>query len=220
MNPLRTIACCFCALALAQAATPPRVLILGDTVYRQPVTTIAKEIAGKIEIVRPDLKSGEMFSSATVLANLDELLGEGKWDLIIFNAGIGDLIHRAPGMETFRVMPVSEGGIRNTSDEDYAKNLNELAQRLKATRAKLVWASTTPIKDNFVFIQGSEIQANAIAAKVMAAQRIPILDMHEHITRITADISPRAPQWETFGSNKVLIHEPIIELIRKQLSLR
>lgn len=205
------------ALLFPVAAAPPRVLILGDSVYRQPVGLITKELAGKAEIARPDLKSGAMFSSATALAHLDELLGTGKWDLILFNAGIGDLIHRAPGMASFRVMPVSEGGVRNTSDEDYARNLNELAKRLKATGATLAWLSTTPIKDSFAFVPDSEIQANAIAAKVMAAHKIPVLDMHGHITRLTANISSRAPQWETFGSNKILIHEPIIELIRSQL---
>ena len=213
MNSLRILCSFHCALSLAHAATPPRVLILGDSVYQQPVGAVTKELAGKAEISRPTLKSGEMFSSTTLLANLDELLGTGKWDLILFNAGVGDLIHRAPGMEAFRVMPVAQGGVRNTSDEQYAKNLTALVDRLKATRAKLVWASTTPVKDSLVFIPGSEIGTNAIAAKVMASQRIPILDMHAH------DLHPRAPQWDAFGSNKILIHEPIVELIRKQLSL-
>ena len=183
------------ALLLPAAAAKPRVLILADPVYRQPVAVIAEELAGKIEISRPDLKSGAIYSSATTLAHLDELLGTGKWDLIIFNAGIGDLIHRAPGMDAFRVMPVAQGGMRNTSDEDYEKNLDELAERLKATRAKLAWISTTPIKDSLVFIPGAEVGINAIAAKVMASHRIPVLDMHAHVSRITADINPRAPQW-------------------------
>jgi hypothetical protein len=122
-------------------------------------------------------------------------------------------------METFRVMPVEQGGVRNTSDEDYAKNLNELAKRLKATGAKLAWLSTTPVKDGLVFIPDSEIQANALASKVMAAHNIPILDMHGHITRLTAGLPSRAPQWETFGSSKFLIHEPIVAMIRGNLSL-
>jgi acyl-CoA thioesterase-1 len=207
------------ALLLPAAAAAPRVLILGDSVYRQPQGMIAKELAGKIELVRPEIKSGELFSSTVALAHLDELLGAGKWDLVIFNVGIGDLIHRAPGMENFRIMPVAQGGVPNTSAKDYEANLNQLAERLKATGAKLVWVSTTPIRDTLVFGPGSEIGFNAIAAKVMAAHGIPVLDMHGHITRLTADTPSRAPQWETFGSNKFLIHAPLVAAICRSLSI-
>ncbi len=205
---------------LLPAAAAPRVLILGDSVYRQPQTIIAKELAGQIKLTRSEIKTDNIHSSSSLLAQLDELLGEGKWDLVIFNTGIGDLIHRAPDMESFRTMPVAQGGVRNTSAKDYEANLNQLAERLKATGAKLVWASTTPIKDELVFVPNSEIQFNTIAAKVMATHDIPILDMHGHITRLTADTPSRAPQWETFGSNKFMVHEPIVDLIKSQLSLR
>lgn len=143
MNLFRFFACCCSALTLAHAKTPPRVLILGDSVYRQPHGMIAKELSGKIELARSEIKSGEMLSSATALAHLEDLLGDGKWDLVIFNVGIGDLIHRAPDMKSFRLMPVNQGGVRDTNGKDYEANLNELVKRLKATRAKLVWASTS-----------------------------------------------------------------------------
>ena len=55
-----------------------------------------------------------------------------KWDLIHFNCGLGDLIHRAPGMKAFRVMPIHVGGIRNTPKDQYAKNLDTLVKELKA----------------------------------------------------------------------------------------
>jgi hypothetical protein len=220
MHLLRFIACCCCVLSLADAKTLPRVLIIGDSVYRQPHGTIAKELSGKIELSRPEIKSDELLNSTTALAHLDELLDKGKWDLVIFNVGIGDLIHRAPGMKSFRLMPIEQGGVRNTSPTDYEANLNELAKRLKATRAKLVWASTTPLTTKLFLIPGSEIEANAIAAKVMASHRIPVLDLHGHITQLTANAPPRSPQWETFGSNKILIHEPIMRAIKSQLSLR
>ena len=229
MNPirkmLRFLACCgviLFALPQAAATTLARVLVIGDPVYRQPVSEVAKELAGKVQITRPELESGGMLSSTTALAHLDELLGSGKWHLIIFNVGIGDLIHRAPGMKSFRLMPIDQGGVRNTSARDYGANLNELAKRLKATRARLVWASTTPLTPSTgsLLVPGSETETNAIAARVMAAHRIPVFDIHGHITRLTADTSPRAPRWETFGSNKFPIHEPIVQLIKSQLPLR
>ena len=50
-------------------------------------------------------------------------------------------------MKSFRVMPIHVGGIRNTSEKEYAQNLDTLVRALKerAPKAKLVWASTTPI---------------------------------------------------------------------------
>jgi hypothetical protein len=215
MNLIRLIAYCF-AISIAHAKPLPRVLILGDEVYRQPRDIIAKELSGKIELVRPEIKTREMLSSATIITFLDDLLGKEKWDLILFNVGIVDLIHRAPNMKSFRLMPIEQGGVRNTSDKDYEANLIKLTGRLKATGAKLAWLSTTPTKDALIFVPDSEIGTNAIAAKVMAAQKIPVIDMHGHITSLTAKLPPRAAQWETFGSKKIAIHEPIVDFIKRQ----
>lgn len=220
MNPFRIIVVLFSLMALTHAESLPRVLILGDSVYRTPYAAIVKELAGKAEIVRPELKSEELHNSASLLKQLPELLGSGKWDLILWSTGIGDQIHRAPGMKSFRIMPIEQGGVRNTSDEDFAKNLEQIIAQMKNSRARLVWLSTTPIKHGQVFQSGVELRTNAIAAKIMAAHLIEVLDMHTHITQVTAaDKNRRAPQWETFGSNKIPIHEPMVKAIKKQLSL-
>ncbi|OYV05541.1 MAG: hypothetical protein CFE26_11065 [Verrucomicrobiales bacterium VVV1] len=209
-------------VAQAQTAGPlPRVLILGDVIYQEPVASLAKEFKGRAEVVRGDLKSGEGLSTTTALAGLDTLLGTGKWDLIHFNFGLGDLIHRAPGMKSFRVMPIDSGGVRTTDPKLYESNLRELVKRLKATGAKLVWASTTPIRASAtnVFRLGSEIEYNEIAAKVMTEAQIPINDMYSHARSLMNMDKPGSHGVDPFYFDGKPIHEPIAKIIQSHLAL-
>jgi hypothetical protein len=205
------------AAPLAMSADVPRVLVLGDSLYLPLSQQAMKLLQGKAEIVYRN--NPEVFTTTTALASIDELLGDGKWDLIHFNYGLGDLIHRAPGMKSFRVMPQAAGGIPATDPAQYAKNLDELAKRLQATGAKLVWASTTPIHgtENGLYKPGSEIEYNAIAAKVMAANRIPVSDMHAAVTEILGDAKlDKSPFSLPRG---VSIHPPFVAAICRALSI-
>lgn len=197
----------------------PRVLIIGDVNYHEPASVMSKQLKGSVEIVRPVIKTIEVLNSTTALANLELLLGTGKWDLIHFNVGLGDLIYRAPGMKSFRVMPIESGGIRTTDPKAYESNLRELAKRLKATGAKIVWASTTPIRASTtnVFLPGSEIEYNAIAAKVMTENGIPINDMHTHAKSLMDMNKPGAHGIDPFYFDGKPIHEPILKLIQDEV---
>jgi acyl-CoA thioesterase-1 len=217
---MRFFAIAFLALLLpVAAATPPRVLILGDSIYLNPSQEAAKFLKDKAVVVRSN-KSGEVFNTTTALANLDELLGTGKWDLIHFNFGLGDLVHRAPNMKAFRSMPMQSGGIRTTPPADYAKNLTEIVKRLKATRAKLVWASTTPIQGDGgggLYEIGSEVEYNAIAAKIMAANRIPVNDMYAAVGAMLATTKSGGGSPTNFG--RLALHPPFVAALCRQLSL-
>ncbi|MDG2212866.1 MAG: hypothetical protein P8M70_03495, partial [Verrucomicrobiota bacterium] len=109
-------------LAAAENALP-RVLILGDQIYQQPASALQKELKGKVEIHYPRMEPGVVWNSNTALKLLDRQLGDGRWDLIHFNCGLGDLIHRIAGVKAFRVMPRHAGGIRTTVPQQYEKNL-------------------------------------------------------------------------------------------------
>lgn len=198
----------------------PRVLILGDSSYRQPAQQAAKLLKGKAEIIFPAMKPGEVRNSTMALVNLDVLLGEEKWDLIHVNFGLGDLIHRAPGMKSFRVMSGAAGGVRATDPSLYEKNLTELVKRLKATGAKLVWASTTPIRRdaNGLFEIDSETEYNAIAAKVMAANKVPVNDMHGAVVTLLETVNPGGGEPFSFGKT-VSIHPPLVAAICRELAL-
>ena len=91
-------------------------------------------------------------------------LGEGKWDVIHFNFGIHD---------------------RKTSTKDYEDRLELIVKQLKATGAKLIWASTTPIPPDTK--DGPEasaaiIEKNRIAADIMKKNMVHVNDLFAFIT--------------------------------------
>lgn len=237
-TPMRYIALLLIALlplaAHAQDCAPlPRVLIIGDSVYQQAraVSTDLKDQAG---VTFANWGTVNICNTQTALDHLDQLLGytdrngeklapqdRPKWDVIHFNLGLGDLVYRAPGMEAFRILPIHAGGVRTTSPEDYEKNLAALVGKLQATGAKLVWASTTPIRASTsnVFKLGSEIQYNKIAQKVMAKHGVPVNDMYSFVVELIDMDKPASHGADPFFFDRKPIHGPIVASIRKALGL-
>lgn len=215
----------FVAVALTAATIPasaakPRILILGDTHGRPHASWVSKLLKDQAEVVYKTTSSEEVYDTRTVLAKIDEWLGEEKWDLIYFNIGLSDLVYRAPGIESFRVMSREAGGVRNTSSEEYEKNLRELVSRLQATDAKLVWASTLPIGRSLLDVHepGSEIEYNRIAAKVMTEAKIPIDDLHAYsLTLLSEKEQKGGVQPGQFNKNPLF--SPMIDVICKELAL-
>ncbi len=158
----------------------PQVLFLGDQVHGTVVQEAAKELGGKVRIHFPSVGSAN--DSGTTLTQIDSLLGEMKWDIIYFNFGIGDLFYKDPATREIRIMTKDAGGVRVSTPEQYEKQLDALVQRLKTTKAKLIWGSTTPMaKANNLFDANSEIEYNTIAARVMAKHKVPVVDLHGYI---------------------------------------
>ena len=210
------------ASALGEEPGLPRVLILGDVVYQQPARDVAKELQGKAEVVFASPKPGEVRNTTTTLQSLDAILGERDWDVIHFNLGLGDLVYRAPRMKSFRVMPLDAGGVRATSPDVYEKNLRELVERLQATNATLIWASTTPIRHSStrVFAMGSEVDYNAVAKKVMAEKGIKINDMYRFVFELIDMKRPASHGADPFFFDRKPLHPPIVRSIAAELESR
>jgi acyl-CoA thioesterase-1 len=82
-------------------------------------------------------------------------------------------------------------GKRQVEPEDYEKNLRTLVAKLKATGARLIWATTTPIPDgelNPPRTFGKVPEYNAIAEKVMKENNIAIDDLNAAITPHLAEL--------------------------------
>jgi acyl-CoA thioesterase-1 len=152
----------------------PRVLLIGDSIsigYTLPVRDRLKE---KANVHRIPTNGGPTKNG---VANLDKWLGEGKWDVIHFNFGIHDL----------KIMP---DGKRQVEPEDYEKNLRLIVAKLKATGARLIWATTTPIPEgelNPPRSFGKVPEYNAIAQRVMAGSGVAIDDLNAAITPHVAE---------------------------------
>ena len=153
----------------------PRVLLIGDSIsigYTVPVRNLLK---GKANVHRIPTNGGPTTNG---LANLKEWLGDGKWDVIHFNWGLHDL----------KFMPE---GKRQVEPEAYEKNLRELVRQLKATGAKLIWASTTPVPDgdlNPPRKNADVLAYNAIARKIMAANGVAVDDLYSFALPQLAEI--------------------------------
>jgi lysophospholipase L1-like esterase len=156
----------------------PRVLLIGDSIsigYTRPTRALLK---GKVNLHRIP---GNAQHTGTGVKMLAKWLGDGKWDVIHFNWGLWDLCYRNPKSKTQGRRDKVNGKLTLTL-EQYEKNLTQIVKQLKATKAKLIWATTTPVPAGEAGrIKGDELKYNAAAKKIMAAHGIAINDLHAHI---------------------------------------
>jgi acyl-CoA thioesterase-1 len=166
----------------------PRVLLIGDSISIGYTVPTRKLLAGKANVHRIPTNGGPTKNG---IANIQKWLGDGKWDVIHFNWGIHDL----------KFMP---DGKRQVEPADYEANLRKLVATLKATGAKLIWATTTPIPDGELNPPrkfGQVKEYNEIAAKVMAENGVAIDDLNAHITPHLATMqNPRDVHYSAAGS--------------------
>jgi len=166
---------------IADAPGLPRVLLIGDSISMAYTLPVRKRLEGKANVHRIPANGGPTKNG---VASLKKWLGGGKWDVIHFNWGIHDL----------KIMP---DGKRQVESADYEANLRQLVATLKATGAKLIWASTTPIPEgglNPPRSFGKVADYNEIAARVMKENGVTINDLNAWMT----------PRFEEFHKPKDL----------------
>jgi len=150
--------------------TLPRVLLIGDSVSRGYTEAVRKALAGQVNVHRAPANCGPTKAG---IAHLAVWLGDGNWDLIHFNFGIHD---------------------RATPIDDYRARLGEIVDRLSATGARLVWASTTPIPDVAATKQtaASIVERNEVAAALMKGKGVAVNDLFAAMTPHLAEYQPPA----------------------------
>lgn len=140
----------------------PRVLLIGDSISIGYTPHTTKLLESKAKVTH---HAGNAENTRNGLKLLPTWLKEGPFDVIHFNWGLWDLV---------------DGGKAVPIDE-YEKNLRELVKQLKETKAKLIWASTTPVPE----VNGRKrrdvdvVAYNAVAKKIMEENKIPIDDLYE-----------------------------------------
>lgn len=134
----------------------PRVLLIGDSVSRGYTLATQKALAGAANVHRAPENCGP---TANGLKKLKVWLGEGKWDIIHFNFGIHD---------------------RKTPLADYEQRLDDITTQLKATGAKVIWASTTPVAEGGMkdASPADLVARNEVAVRVMAKHGVEIDDLY------------------------------------------
>jgi len=157
----------------------PRVLLIGDSITMGYSAAVRAALKGKANV---HLIPENGATTANGLKKLKTWLGAGKWDVIHFNWGLHDT-------------KIMKDGKYQVPIGQYEKNLRELVTQLKATDAKLIWASTTPVlagELNPVRKQGAEVEYNAVAKKVMDENRIMSDDLHAFALPQLAEIQTPA----------------------------
>jgi lysophospholipase L1-like esterase len=142
----------------------PRVLLIGDSISIGYTLPTRKLLDGKANVHRV-LENGGTTTNG--LAKLKKWLGDGKWDVIHFNWGLHDL--------------KMEDRKHQVRIQQYEKNLHELVKQLKATNAKLIWATTTPVPEAKVSPPRRNVDVevyNSVAKYLMESNGVAINDLY------------------------------------------
>jgi hypothetical protein len=176
----------------------PRVLLLGDSISVGYTLAVRELLKDRANVHRPPHNCGP---TTLGLKKIDEWLGEKPWDLIHFNWGLHDLKYM--NAEGERVAP--DKGFQQVPIDQYEENLEKLAVRMKATGAKLIWASTTPVPEGSVArIKGGEAAYNAAAQRIIKKHGIPINDLCAFaLPRLEKLQRPQNVHFEEYGSEEL-----------------
>jgi lysophospholipase L1-like esterase len=175
----------------------PRILLIGDSVSRGYTLATRKALEGAANVHRAPENCGP---TANGLKKLPVWLGDGHWDIIHFNFGIHD---------------------RKTPLSDYEQRLETITAQLKATGARVIWASTTPVAEGGMkdATDADLVARNEVAARVMKKHGVEIDDlyaaMQPHLAKYQnpKDVHFGEPGYEFLGQQVAQVIRKIIPLL-------
>lgn len=184
-------------------------LILGDSIsigYTLPVRELLKGKANVFRPMRADGKEPDNCGDTGIgLANMEKWLGDREWKVIQFNWGLWDLCYRTEDITRNGGRDKVHGKLSITPEE-YEKNLENLVTRLKATGAKLIWASTTVVPEGESGrFAGDEVKYNAVAMRVMERHGVAVNDLHATSKEFSPDhfVGPGNVHFSNAGSARL-----------------
>src|SRR5262245_13381878 len=155
----------------------PTIVLIGDSIRMGYAPVVAEMLKDKANIVAAKGNGGD---TTRVLANLDEWAIAQKPAVVHFNCGLHDL--KVSRTTKKLQVPI----------EDYEKNLRTIVDRLqKETKARLIFATTTPIRDELHAKrkgdmdrhEGDVKRYNDVALKVMKEKGVEIDDLHAGVNK-------------------------------------
>lgn len=128
----------------------PNVLIIGDSISIGYPLQVRGLLQNKANVFRPmgrnETRRENCGGTTYGLENLDRWLAVQPWDVIHFNWGLHDLKHvKTAGSIDKSNDPNDPNDPMQATLEQYKENMKVLVPKLKATGARLVFATTTPI---------------------------------------------------------------------------
>mgnify|MGYP002621506430 CR=1 FL=1 len=191
----------------------PRVLLIGDSISIGYTLPVRAQLKGEANVHRIATNGGPTTNG---LANLDQWLGNKKWDVIHFNWGLHDLKY----IDDDKNLVSVDKGHQQVAIDAYEKNLRELVGRLKRSGATLVWCSTTPVPEGAQGrVAGDAKKYNAVAAKIMAEEDVAVDDLYSFAEPRLQEIQrPRNVHFTPAGSDALA--EEVARNIREALKER
>jgi len=160
-TPRENIEWCDIWIPNANVGALPRVLLVGDSITMGYFSRVEKQLAGQAYCAR--LATSRSVGDPVLLAELKLVLDQYPFDVVHFNNGLH--------------------GWRFTEDE-YRRRFPDLLSTLRkhAPRAKLVWATTTPVRtagklEQFEARTERVRTRNRIAQEYVTRARIPVNDL-------------------------------------------
>lgn len=147
-------------------------MIIGDSVAWHYFKPAQKLLKGKaiVRLIPENAKH-----TGYGLSNLNKWLAQRQWDVIHFNHGLHDLKYVDENGDNINV----EKGTQQIPIDQYEKNLEELVAKLQQTRAKLIFATTTPVPDGTqIRVKGDAKRYNLVAEAVMKRHGVVIDDLY------------------------------------------
>ena len=207
----------------------PNVLILGDSISIGYTPFVQEYLKGKANVFRPLFEDGKPENcqgTTNGVENIDRWLNTGEksgvsnsgsqWDVIHFNFGLHDIKH---------VDPVTGKNSQNpkhpqqANRKQYKKNLEFIVEKLKATGAKLIFATTTPYPDSVegpLRKPGMPQKYNQVAVKIMNKNGILINNLHAFMVPRMAELQrPNNVHFTEEGSRELA--KKVVERINEVL---
>ncbi len=159
----------------------PTIVLVGDSIRMGYAPIVAKLLEGQANIVASDENGGD---SSKVLSNLDQWVITHQPTVVHFNCGLHDIKISRKAKQP------------QISLDQYEKNLGQIVDRLqKETKARLIFATTTPIRDDlhakregdFDRLEADVKRYNEVALKVMKEKGVEIDDLHTVVNKAGID---------------------------------
>jgi acyl-CoA thioesterase-1 len=151
----------------------PRVLLIGDSISIGYTLPTRKALEGLANVHRIPANGSD---TDAAVKNLERWLAPDnsgkKWDVIHFNWGLHDLKH-------WKDNKLDLTGAQVNPLPVYEKNMREIIVKLKATGAKLIFATTTPVPEGSAGRNAKdELAYNEAAVRVMNENNVSVDDLH------------------------------------------
>lgn len=146
------------------------VLIIGDSISIGYTPFVQKTLAPEVYL---EHNAGNGGSTVRGVESVEKWIGNRQWDVILFNFGLHDLVHK-DSLNKYDV----NGKVAVTLDE-YRKNLEVIVAKMRETTATLIFITTTEVPVNSAGRKvGDPAKYNAVALDVMKKNGVEVIDLY------------------------------------------